>query len=88
MAAVKITSVSGRNKMVSGPYDVFVLDDRHNICPALPFPAKNIFLSDIGDKVGETAFSAAMAKLFFYLSSSHKTTFFTYCQALHAFKDY
>jgi len=60
---MKITSVICRNKMVSCPHGVFVLDDRQYVRPALPFPPKNVLLSDVGDKVGEAAFSAAMTTL-------------------------
>jgi len=63
-AAINIMSVVGRDQMVSRPHGMFTRDYRQNICPSLFFPPKNVFLPDIGDKVGEAAFSAAMAKLF------------------------
>jgi len=62
-AAMKITSVVGRNQMVSYPHGVFVFDNRHNIRSSLPLPTKNVFIPDIGNKVGEAAFPAAAAKL-------------------------
>jgi hypothetical protein len=63
-AAMEITSVVDRNKMVSRPHGMFVFDYRHNICPSIPLPSQNVFIPDIGDKVGKAAFSTAMAKLF------------------------
>jgi hypothetical protein len=62
--AMKITSAIGRNKMVSHPHGMFVIDYRHNIRPSLLYPSQDVFIPDIGDKVGETAFPAAAAMLF------------------------
>jgi hypothetical protein len=63
-AAVKVTSVVCQYQTVSRPHGMIVFDYRQNICPFLPFPPENVFFPDIGDKVGEAAFSTAMALFF------------------------
>jgi hypothetical protein len=61
-ATMKIASIVGTDKMVSHPHGIFVFDHRQNIRPFVPFPAKNVFIPDIGVKVGKTAFTAALTK--------------------------
>jgi len=61
---MEITSAVGRNEMISHPHGMFAFDYRHYIRPSVPLPSQDVFIPDISDKVGETAFSAATALLF------------------------